>query len=290
MILYYAVGGGLGHLVRGVRVLEALGLSRKASIVTASPHARDARIAGGVEVIELPSRLERDVVAHRAWLHELIASARFQRVISDAFPAGIQGELCDAPVPVDYVARLLKWDAYRAAVAGDLPHLGTTWTVEELTPEHDEFVHARSARVVPLDLLAATPAASEERCGGAASFWVIVHSGPGQEVAELVEYAVELRALAAEPPGRVLVATRCAVDLPAGFAHVDLYPASRLFASAARIISAAGFNVMLETHAWRHKHDVVPFARTFDDQYLRAARRRAADDAGRDRLTASHTT
>jgi hypothetical protein len=289
MILYYAVGGGLGHLVRGRRVLEALRLSHEAAIVTASPHARDVRIAGSVEVIELPLSLERDAASHRSWLHELIGRRGCRRVIADAFPAGIQGELCDAPVPVDYVARLLKWDVYRSAVAGDPPQLGTTWVVEELTPEHAEFVRARSARVVPLELQSAIHEA-DERSAGAAAFWLIVHSGPEQEVAELVEYAVELRAVASEPPDRVLVATRCPVDLPPGFAHVDVYPAARLFASAARIISAAGFNVMRETHAWRHKHDVVPFARAFDDQYLRAARRRAANDAGRDSLTASHTT
>ncbi len=59
-----------------------------------------------------------------------------------------------------------------------------------------------------------------------------------------------------------------------GKIKAELYPAAQLFPAASRIISAAGFNVMLETEAWRAKHDVVPFARKFDDQYRRAARRR----------------
>jgi hypothetical protein len=74
---------------------------------------------------------------------------------------------------------------------------------------------------------------------------------------------------------RVLVATTQDIRLPEGFERTDTYPASRLFAAATRIISAAGFNIMLETEPWRAKHDVMPLPRSFDDQYTRAARRRA---------------
>ena len=56
---------------------------------------------------------------------------------------------------------------------------------------------------------------------------------------------------------------------------LDLIPASSLFAGAAKIISAAGFNVMLETEPYRGKHHAVPMPRRFDDQFARAARRRS---------------
>jgi hypothetical protein len=75
-------------------------------------------------------------------------------------------------------------------------------------------------------------------------------------------------------PERVLVATRCSLELPPGFERIDAYPVSHLFASAGKIISAAGFNVMLETEPWRDKHHILPFARTFDDQFARAAARK----------------
>lgn len=278
MILYYAVGGGLGHIVRGCRVLEALGLEGKAAIVTASPYVRDECITRGVEMIEVPALLEENVEEHRSWLQQLIETRDAERLIADAFPGGIQGELCGLSIAMDAVARLLDWDEYRRAVPAELPRFGTTWTVEELTPAHDAFVRSHSARVIPLQLL---PAHADGPSPDG-RYWVVVHSGPEHEVAELVAYAEELRMLASEPPPRVLVATRSVSDLPDGFERVDSDPAGQLFPLAERIISGAGFNVMLETEPWCDKHEVVPFARRFDDQYLRAARRRQArkDRAG----------
>src|SRR5262249_19727152 len=44
VILYSALGGGLGHLARARKVLAALGLA--ATILTASPFAGDARVVG----------------------------------------------------------------------------------------------------------------------------------------------------------------------------------------------------------------------------------------------------
>lgn len=269
MILYYAVGGGLGHLTRGRRVLEALGLHERAAFVTASLYARDARVTGGIPIIEVPPHLERAPAEHRAWLRHLLRERQPERLIADAFPGGIQGELSGLPVAMDHVARILRLDEYRRAVIDDVPRFGTTWMVEELAPDHEAFIRAHSGQVVLLDLTPVPPAHAAVE-----SFWLIVHSGPEEEVSELVEYAANLRDLAAERPERIIVASRCSVPLPAGFETTDEYPVTHLFPSAARIISAAGFNVMCETAPWAEKHHVVPFARRFDDQYLRAARRR----------------
>ena len=269
MIFYYAVGGGLGHLTRGRRVLEALGLQERAAFVTASPYARDARVTGGIPVIEVPAQLERAPAEHRAWLRNLLRDRQPERLIADAFPAGLQGELSGLPMAMDHVARILRLDEYRQAVIDDVPQFGTTWMVEELAPDHEAFVRANSGQVLALDLAPVPPAHVAPE-----SFWLVVHSGPEEEVSELVEYAANLRDLAAGPPDRVIVASRCSVPLPAGFEHTDEYPVTHLFPSSARIISAAGFNVMCETAGWAEKHHVVPFARRFDDQYLRAARRR----------------
>jgi hypothetical protein len=269
MILYYAVGGGLGHLTRGRRVLEVLGLQDRAAFVTASPYAGDARVTGDIPVIEVPPHLERAPAEHRAWLRNLIRERGAERLIADAFPAGIQGELSGLAIAMDHVARILRLDEYRRAVTEDMPRFDTTWVVEELEPEHEAFVCAQSERVVALDLTVPTTRAALE------PFWLVVHSGPEDEVTELVEYAANLRDLAADRPERIVVASPCRVGLPAGFEWTNEYPVTHLYPRATRIISAAGFNVMCETAAWAGKHHVVPFARRFDDQYLRAARRRA---------------
>ena len=259
MIHYYAPGGGLGHLTRGRRVLEVLGID--ATFVTASPYAGDARVTGGRPAIAIPKELEGDPDAHRTWLQSLAS----ERMIVDTFPCGLQGELCGLDVKMDLVARSLKWDAYRREVPGPLPKFETVWRVEELEPEHESALGA----CTPLSL--ASPANRQPPTAN--RYWLLAHSGPAGEVRELVAYAEELRRIAkSEEP--VLVATRCDIALPENFERIDAYPVAPLFANASRIISAAGFNVMLETEPWRDKHDVVPFARRFDDQFARAARRR----------------
>jgi hypothetical protein len=270
MILYYALGGGLGHLTRGRRVLEALGLTADAAFVTASPYAHDRRITGGIPVIRVPEELDRDPDAHRAWLRDIARGA--ERILVDTFPCGIQGELSglDLPpdLPLDLVARLLRWDAYRRAVPAALPRFDTVWRVEPLAAGHEAALRAASRRLLPLDLTPPAPPAVET----VPPYWLIVHSGPEEEVQELVSYAEELRGLAAVPPERILVASRCHVALPGGFTAIDVYPATPLFPAATRIISAAGFNIMLETEPWRARHHPLPFPRPFDDQYRRAAR------------------
>lgn len=286
MILYSAVGGGLGHLTRARRVLEQLNLAQQASILTASPYATDRRITGSIPIITLPNELDGDVARHREWLRTLISERGIERLITDTFPGGIQGELCTPHgamdlrfgLPMDLVARGLKWTEYRQAVPDPLPHFETTWRVEELTSDYEAFVQAHSDVVRTLQL--SVPRRESDSAGDASesygtNFWLIVHSGPVEEVRELVQYAAELRDLTRKPPTRVLVASRCDLVLPANFEAVDEFPARRLFAGASRIISAAGFNIMLETEAWHDKHTVVPFPRRFDDQFLRAARRRS---------------
>jgi hypothetical protein len=313
MIHYYAVGGGLGHLTRGRRVLEALGV--EATFITASVYASDPRVTGGLPVVFLPSHLEGDVDAHRQWLRALSP----ERLIVDTFPGGIQGELCGLDVPMDLVARRLRWAEYRRVVPGPLPRFGTVWQVEDL----DYTVEAERRAPVAFTLgeraphpgpLPAPPPAHPRgegemhrqqsprpagggwRCGERARvrgalglpevsaigaeatpyvFWLIVHSGPEDEVRELVAYAEELLRVE-RSPDRVLVATRCTVDLPPGFETIDAYPVHHLFPSAQKIISAAGFNVMSETEPYHDKHHPIPFPRPFDDQFARAAARKAS--------------
>ena len=289
MILYYALGGGLGHLTRGRRVLETLGI--EATLVTASAYASDPRVTGGYRVILVPAHLEHDVDAHREWLRGLAP----ERLIADTFPCGIQGELSGLDVPMDLVARRLRWEEYRRTVPHPLPRFETVWRLEELEPEHEKALWSAAA-TPPLSnsgaigkeranrkaetLRIVSPQRSmahESESGGVASalqrFWLIVHSGPEDEVRELVAYAEELRRVE-QTDIDVLVATRCPIDLPDGFVLIDAYPVTHLFEGATRIISAAGFNIMLETEPYRDKHHAIPFARKFDDQFARAAERK----------------
>jgi predicted glycosyltransferase len=227
MILYYAVGGGLGHLARARRVLTRLGLRDRAVIVTA---AEEPRITDGIPTVTSADFLD------------------YERIIVDAFPCGLLGELRDVDVPMDYVARLLQWDAYASATGAVMPHFETTYVVEPVTHALD------SDRVVDLDLSEPPFEAEEE------DFWLVAHSGDDDEVRHLADYAHELQQIEG-------------IDAPIVIAR-RTFPLAPLLARATRIVSAAGFNIMLETEPWRHKHHVVPLPRRFDDQFTRAARRR----------------
>ena len=245
MIVYYAAGGGLGHATRARRVLDALGL-HDAVIVSSAP--RDERVTGPYRVVPAPCDLR---------------ALRPERIIADAFPLGLFGELANLRVPLDYVARLLKWDEYRRCVPNPLPTFGTTYLVEDMTHE------VPSERVVKLRL------SVEDRhsCLSPEPYWLVVHSGPEPEVRELIAYAEELQRVENDN-SEIVVVSQCGIGL-------DLIPASSLFAGAAKIVSAAGFNVMLETEPYRDKHHAVPMPRRFDDQFARAARRRRYDSSSR---------
>ena len=239
MIAYYAMGGGLGHVTRARRVLDALRIDD--AVIVASAKA-DERVTGRYPVADS------------------LASLRPERIIVDAFPLGLFGELAGIDVPLDYVARLLRWDEYRRCVPHPLPRFGTMYLVEEVT-------HSVPCEgVVELHLECGGHAAAAAAWPPHSTYWLVVHSGPEEEVRELVAYAEDLQRIENDR-STIVVASQCGIGL-------DIVPASGLFAGAARIISAAGFNVMLETEPYRDKHRVVPMPRRFDDQFARAARRR----------------
>jgi hypothetical protein len=104
--------------------------------------------------------------------------------------------------------------------------------------------------------------------------WLVVHSGPDAEILELVAYARETAAFEGLSPRLVLVGPRRPAELPAEVTHLDVYPVWPLFPAAERIVTAAGFNAVRQLAPWRERHRMLPFPRTLDDQFTRAARNR----------------
>jgi predicted glycosyltransferase len=114
MVLYYALGGGLGHLTRAKQVLSALGLTDQAALLTASNYANDQRVTGQIPLVDVPRRLGQDRRAFAGWLASTLAELEPEQLIVDSFPGGILGELCGLELPpARYVARRLRWPAYR---------------------------------------------------------------------------------------------------------------------------------------------------------------------------------
>ncbi|HVT05711.1 MAG TPA: hypothetical protein VHL58_20335 [Thermoanaerobaculia bacterium] len=288
MDLYYAAGGGLGHITRADRVLRTLGID--ATIVTTSPYADRClgvkspmlRIPGFISSDRgerAPSPALTDTRVDRAelikWLDELIEKIRPSRIFIDTFPAGLFGELPDVATvresELHYVGRLLRWDSYSPLIGATPLCFESALLLELLTPEHDLFIRRTSVVVENLSIEDDEEGDADPE---AKAIWVVSHSGPADEVRTLVHYAMEMRQIEQSEAPIVLTTMDPPPDLPPDISIVSRYPARSLFASATRIITGAGFNSMWELRKHRHKHRFIAFPRRFDDQFLRARRAR----------------
>jgi hypothetical protein len=283
MILYYAIGGGLGHLTRARAVLHTLGIKDRVALLTSSSFADDPRVVGGFEVIRVPATFESDVAAYKDWLHDLIDEFSPAEIYLDTFPCGILGEFCDFRFPrstvIKCVARLLRWDQYEQNIRGASPDLDTCYTLEPLTEEHRQYLrnHTRTFACLNLE----DPPRKTSACLGMVLekikrrlTWCVMHSGPEREIMELLSYTRQLSVAENVEPEILLVSPRAVRATQGGIEHLDLYPADVLFSSVDRVITACGFNAMRQTESIRNRHRFVPFPRRFDDQFLRASWRR----------------
>ena len=269
MIACYAMGGGLGHLARARRVLQALGCGgTDAAILSASPLAR------GPDIVPVPRRLAHSRAEFGAWLKKTLRAIAPSAVVVDAFPLGILGELADPRVlpeaPLYHVARLLKWSAYREAFAGTPRKYDASFAVEKLTTVHEEFVASNSTRFESMDLSYQFHS-NQENPFKKDPVWLVVHSGPAAEVRALIEFA-RMKAKSTVP--QFVVISPRALDLPEGVERIAHARPWELYPHAARIVTACGFNSMHEAAPWRTKHLFMPLERRFDDQALRAQRAR----------------
>ncbi|MGI5229005.1 hypothetical protein [Actinoallomurus sp. CA-142502] len=271
MIVCYAHGGGLGHLTRIRAYLHTRAVRGPVTILTGSPFAADPRVTGGHPVRSAPAGLGRDGLTR--WIASALVELAPAEFVVDAFPAGLTGELSARAVPpgirVVHLARLLRWDVYRPLLPAEPLGFDETWLVEPVAAEHEAYLRSVSAALAPLELAEPPVAApSPARPGG----WLVVHSGPPGETAELVAYARETAALEGVRPRLTLVSPSRPATLPYDVAHLDVYPAWPLFAGAERIVTAAGFNAVRQAAPWAGRHRMMPFPRRFDDQFARAAR------------------
>jgi hypothetical protein len=267
VIVAYAMGGGLGHLRRTRLLLSLLAPGEPCAILSATR-------------FEFPNlrRVPRELAGSRAkfadWLRAELRSLEPSAILIDAFPLGILGELADhgvlPDVPVHHAARLLAWERYAAACPGAPRRFAATAALEPLAPAHEEFLRRHSDQFFYMDVpvhnpvLQADPLASFREAGR--ELWLVVHSGPRDEVAELLT-------LCDRHPQekRVVAVTPFEVE---GVSSLQYFPASELYPFADRIVTGCGFNTMRETEPYAAKHLFVPFARRFDDQHARAALRK----------------
>ncbi len=283
MVIYYAMGGGFGHLSRAKKVLMTLGTMNYKVISTAHPFS--SRILAPDKIVSLPDSWHKTPEKVMGRIEEIIRQYSASRLIVDTFPYGLLGELdlnrlnrlCDC----DYVARYLNWEAYLPKIK-PTGNFKQTFLVDSLSTGQKNFIHHRSSKVSSLNLSyqivhydRPTPLPlSQDR-----ENWLIVHSYPRTEVLELLYYAQQIASLEERHP-RYIISSPCADSIVLENKELMVlskqYAPPSIFEKVDRIFTACGYNLMQETLPYKEKHHFLPFTRKYDNQFLRASRRKSS--------------
>lgn len=279
MILYYAMGGGLGHLTRSLAIINRSPfLQANARLIASSPLAHMITRYAGCPVDVVGEDILGSRRTYYAFLEEYAATHAIRAIVTDTFPFGIVGELADILVklPRVLVARYLKHDAYNIRVRHrEGPYPSRVLAVEELDKEYLEKLRANGdiyfiGGPIVLDDFPCTPSVGDIEEDPSISMdgrWLVVHSGPPAERKELDAFARMQMTACGDDPGKL-----CSI-----YPDDGIYPAERYIADFTHVVSACGYNMAALSRAAKNirVHHFHPFARQFDDQALRLQRLRA---------------
>jgi hypothetical protein len=284
MNLYYAMGGGLGHLTRASAFLNQFGLAANSAILTSSDFASDKRICPDIKIIKVNPELARKPELYREFLKKTFSQYPIDSIYLDSFPFGLIGEFRRfdfGGMKVNYIARLLNWENYSVIFSpGDSIKLENCFLLEELETAHQNFIDANSFEQIKIGLTYPKPKLSGQtkqffnEIKQKKPFWLIVHSGNKDEVSELVYYADEQRKIENKTVELLLISPQNLALKVSSYSLYNFYPANILFPLAERIFTGCGFNIMEQTAEFRAKHQFIPFLRRYDQQHLRAERSR----------------
>ena len=273
MLLYYAMGGGLGHLTRFGEVCRTLGLDDKICLITSSPFSHDSRVVKpGIEVKIPPFSAAKSADNLALWINEIIATYKPDKFFVDAFPGGLIGELCKVLVPssteVIHIARILKWNEYKIRLEGFCQRFSKTYVLEDLEVEHNEFLKSWSDEICNLQLMLPEENPVNLKCSE--KFWLVIHAGSDNELKQIINVALEDHESSSSNAELIIVTPgKRPKTVPDEIRHESIFPAFTLFEKAERVYSAAGFNMVDQMRNYRNKHYVMPFARLIDNQFRR---------------------
>ncbi len=269
-ILYYAMGGGLGHLTRTLAIADELGPCVSSVRILCSSNLTPLVCASAGHAVDhvaedsLSSR-----VSYYGFLSDYIEHHRFSMIILDTFPFGIVGEWLTLArdIPRLLIARSLKWDGYADMInvkktGAGRQHPSRSLVIEPLDAEYETVLKDNGA-VTYLHQPILRHRARHRDTGaspGLLNRCAIVHSGNEKERNELIAYAA-----------RLFRERDIVVPIDTVFPHQKLYPADALVSSYRYVVSGAGYNMaaMASQAGPRSHHFLFPFTRKYDDQHAR---------------------
>jgi len=260
MLIYYSVGGGLGHLARAKKVIHHLKLCSPVLLISASQQFDYVDFPGNVSYHKLADELSSNIDELQKYLQQLILSVKPKEIIIDSFPSGIKGELNNLPVLKDMnttlIARSLRWQTYKKHC--DLSNItfDRVLTIEPLETDYLQYLSGISTTILNFSL--------DDYCTQSGSImqlknlgitddmplWIVTHSGPQEEVIELLNYTNDMMEVEKVNP-RVLLISPLKPEHAIKYYHAAVFPACPYFDYADRIITGCGFNSMQETRKYR---------------------------------------
>ncbi len=270
MLLYYAMGGGLGHLVRAEAYLSMAGATDY-KVITASPYA--GRHFPANNLISIPRELENHGEILQKYMQEIIDRTMPGSVVIDTFPVGILGELNNVNwrnAGIIYLTRRMKWKSYNEKIQSRV-HFSRTLILEPLEDAHMSFAEKNSGMIKEIDLSYPDRPADPGNILARKSDkekWFIIHSTPGSEVDILLNYARDMSVNDGIEPDIFVISQDYSGG--EGLYTSDLCPVNNYFPYADRLVSGCGFNMMKQAEPFRKKHYFIPFSRKYDDQFWRA--------------------
>jgi hypothetical protein len=248
-LIYYAPGGGLGHLTRGIAILRQWRkrTGHPALLLSYSPHAPLAR-KEGISVREIPGP---DAGA----LKRILGRAGPQALVVDTFPRGIMGEMADLvpalDIPTILIQRYLNPAYLRqfnvTAFVGRFYRL-VVRLADALPPQ---TLSQQTLDVPPVTIREAQELSPVTQRAG----WLFVDWGEGSE--PFIQAAQE----AASRQGKTLHVVRPA----------DSYPAVDHMANHELVVGSGGYNLYHEAALTGTPAIFVPGRRMYDDQFARTA-------------------
>jgi len=262
MLIYYAVGGGLGHVSRAYKVLDALDIKPgQTKIITAHDSVPTA-VGTSHDLLSVPASWAKSPSLLSKQLATWVEEFSAKRLLIDTFPMGIRGEIDQSLLPpelsFDYIARFLKWPPYLRSALGAIEcstkegsingfvgvqHHGlkfeNIYAVEQMHPEQAAFVTGACSQTMNLKLKPLTATVVDYNLPK--EYWLVVHSGPAEEVGQLIALADDMAAVEKQRPDIVICTQVDRTQLQACLSEtthlnavrfINSYPAHPLFCAA----------------------------------------------------------
>jgi len=265
MKLFYAMGGGLGHLYRVRTFIDQVHLT-SIKVLTNNPLAE--KLFSSDEIVSVQHETPQGLIQ---LIQSSLENLSFTELYVDAFPAGLFGELNAINVRTVYLARRLNWNNYKSLINPGQLRFEETLIFEELEEAHMQFVNKVSANISHIDLnypeADTSKILSQEVVAMDKPIWLIVHSFIREEVEALVAYAKEIARLENQDPVFMVLSDQQIVE--ENVIWYAWFPAQDWFPLAERIFIGGGFNVLKQAVPYSEKITAIPFPRRYDDQAWR---------------------